>query len=539
MTFFRLVRREMQGSLPRLAFMSALGGVSTAAILASVNAGAQTVQAGRADIWSASLFLIALVLFIKAQHYILIVTTAESESIIHRLRVRILDEVRQAELAGIERIGRSEIIAAVTEDTATMTQAANVLAVTLQGVVLIVFVAFYVAYLSLIAFVLSVIVIGGASALYHAKSRERIDGMREAARWEAQLIERMNDLLEGFKEVRLNSARSKDLIDTISEVSRQAANIKIYTQSESFKQLVFSQSAMYVLLGAIVFVVPTFSETVDSSSTTKNAMAVLFVVGTCFGLMQTISMMAAADAAADHVEELEARLREAISSAPADVPEPQPRFEKIEIRDLVFRYPDKPNEPGFEIGPIDFILNRGELVFITGGNGSGKSTFMKVLAGLYSPTQGRIALDGVEIDNNSRETYRLLMTAVFSDSHLFSYLYGIAGPEPAELEKLLAQFELSDKTHLVDGAFNTLDLSGGQRKRLALLVGLLEKRPILLLDEWAANQDPDYRRKFYHQILPDLQKAGLTVVVVTHDDRYLDELDLPARRLRMEEGRFV
>ena len=73
-----------------------------------------------------------------------------------------------------------------------------------------------------------------------------------------------------------------------------------------------------------------------------------------------------------------------------------------------------------------------------------------------------------------------------------------------------------------------------------LIVSPLEKRPILLLDEWTADQDPDFRRRFYDELLPELQQAGGTVVVVImHDERYLDELKLPARRLRMDEGRFV
>ena len=109
----------------------------------------------------------------------------------------------------------------------------------------------------------------------------------------------------------------------------------------------------------------------------------------------------------------------------------------------------------------------------------------------------------------------------------------------ASLGRLLAQFRLEDKTRLINGEFSTLDLSGGQRRRLALVVSLLEKRPILLLDEWTAEQDPEYRRKFYEELLPEMMRAGKTVVVITHDDRYLDELHLPARRIRMEEGRIV
>lgn len=539
MSFVGLVRREMQGSLPRLTFMSALGGISTAAILASINAGAQSVEAAKADLWSAALFIISLILYVKSQNYIMIATTAESEAIIHRIRVRILDEVRQSELAALEEIGSSDVIVAVAEDTATLTQAANLVGFGLQGVVLVVFVAFYVAYLSLVALVLSALIIGAAAVLYHAKSRERAEGMREAAKYERQVIARMADVLDGFKEVRLNSARSNDLIDAINDVSRRAANIKIRTQSENFKQLVFTQSAMYMLLGAIVFFVPTLSGSADGGSTIKNTMAVLFVVGTCFGLMQMASIMAAADAAANHIWGLEEKLRSTITSPPMAAAQSAPTFSSIDMRGVIFRYPDKPGEPGFQIGPIDFTLRSGELVFIMGGNGSGKSTFMKVLAGLYAPTAGTVALNSVGIVDENREDYRSVMAAVFSDNHLFHRLFGIRDPDPIEIGRLLSDFELQTKTRLIDGEFSTLDLSGGQRKRLALLVSLLEKRPVLLLDEWAANQDPEFRRKFYHQILPELNKAGRTVVVVTHDDRYVERLDLSARTLRMDEGRLV
>ena len=69
--------------------------------------------------------------------------------------------------------------------------------------------------------------------------------------------------------MRLNSPRSDDLFDDIVEVSRTAANIKIRTQSETFKRMVFSQSSMYVLLGTVVFVVPTFSDTLAGASIAK------------------------------------------------------------------------------------------------------------------------------------------------------------------------------------------------------------------------------------------------------------------------------
>ena len=111
--------------------------------------------------------------------------------------------------------------------------------------------------------------------------------------------------------------------------------------------------------------------------------------------------------------------------------------------------------------------------------------------------------------------------------------------DPAEVDRLLRQFRLEERTGFSHGEFRTLDLSSGQRRRLALIVSLLEKRPIMILDEWTAEQDPEFRRKFYDELLPDMMRAGATIVVITHDDRYLDELHLPARRIRMDEGRIV
>ena len=125
--------------------------------------------------------------------------------------------------------------------------------------------------------------------------------------WDNRLFDRLMDLLDGFKEVRLNSARSDDLFDDVVEVSRTAANIKIRTQSESFKQLVFSQSAMYLLLAAVVFVVPVFSRD-EGTPSLQVTTALMFVVGVCMGIVQTIPILQAANVAADNIERLEAQV---------------------------------------------------------------------------------------------------------------------------------------------------------------------------------------------------------------------------------------
>ncbi len=539
MSFLGLVRREMHGSLPRLVFMSGLGGISNAALLAAINAGAQAANNNnKPSLWAAGLFVIALLLFIKTQNYILITATVEIESIIHKLRVRLLDGVRHSELVPMERIGRARIVAAITSDTTVLTQASNVLVFSIQSVILIIFVGIYVAYLSLVAFLISMTIVGAMAVIFYFKGRQLAEGQREAAEWTNRLFDRLTDVLDGFKEVRLNKSRSDQLFEDVVEVSSTAAYVKIKANADNFKRMIFSQIAMYLLLGAVVFVSPTLSGS-GGSAITKAILALLFVVGASFGLVQSIPMLASANAASDRIEKLEADLLATAQTADVSASRLLSRFETIEMRNVLFRYFDRSAESTFQVGPLDFTLRRGEVVFITGGNGSGKSTFLKILAGLYVPESGEILLDGMRVNDSTREIYRSLLTAIFADYHLFLKLYGISNPDPAEVDRLLTDFRLIAKTRLTDHEFQTLDLSDGQRKRLALVVALLEKRPVLLLDEWASDQDPDFRKKFYEELIPALNQAGATIVAISHDDRYLNEIDFPARKLRMDEGRFV
>jgi len=540
MSFLQLVRREMHGSMPKLLIMSSLGGISNASILAAINAGVQDTSSGqKPGLWAASLFLVALVLFMKAQQFVTITATAEIEAIIHKLRLRLMDLIRRSELLEIEKIGRARIVASITSDTAVLTQASNMLCFTVQGAVLILFVGLYVAYLSIVAFLLTLVIVSGAATIFHYKNRTLAAQKGESAAWERRLFDRLTDFLDGFKEVRLNAARSDDLFDDALEVSKTAANIKIRTQAETFRMIVTSQISMYILLGAVVFVAPNLSDTLGGASIAKTTTALLFVVGACFGLVQSIPILLNANAASGRIERLEESLRATLVDHERRAITAPKRFERIDMRNIEFRYTDRFSDTVFKIGPIDFCLQRGELVFITGGNGSGKSTFLRVFAGLYPPDSGEVLLDGRPVTDSNRDEYRGLMSAIFFDYHLFQRLYGIGDADPSDVNRLLDQFRLADKTSLSSGEFRTLDLSGGQRRRLALIVSLLEKRPIMLLDEWTAEQDPEFRLKFYDELLPDMLRAGATIVVITHDDRYLDELHLPARRIKMDYGRIV
>jgi putative pyoverdin transport system ATP-binding/permease protein len=91
--------------------------------------------------------------------------------------------------------------------------------------------------------------------------------------------------------------------------------------------------------------------------------------------------------------------------------------------------------------------------------------------------------------------------------------------------------ELEQKTGIVGRTFSDVNLSTGQRKRLAMIALVLERRPICIFDEWAADQDVHFRQKFYQVILPWLKSQGKTVIAVTHDERYFDAAD---QRIHLE-----
>jgi putative ATP-binding cassette transporter len=128
-----------------------------------------------------------------------------------------------------------------------------------------------------------------------------------------------------------------------------------------------------------------------------------------------------------------------------------------------------------------------------------------------------------------------MFAVVFSNFFLFDELACADNCDMEKFKRYLQVFELEGKVELQDGRFSTTDLSTGQRKRLALIAALLEEKPVLVLDEWAADQDPHFREKFYMDIIPLLKKEGITLIAITHDDKYYHCAD---KLFRMDYGKL-
>ena len=538
MKLLRLIQANGTRSLSGFAFLAALSGLSSALVLAILNNAAAT-SGGEGG----ALLLLALVLVIAiyalSQNAIMQAAAREIEGVLHALRKRMLAAAATSDLLRLDGIGRSAIYAGVTRETQAISEAQTVLIVGCQSAILIVLTLLYILLLSGAAFLIAAGFVLAALVVY----RMRADGIdrrvEHAMRSENRLFDDLRDLLDGFKEVKMHRGRDEALFAEISGRSKETASLKDAVKADAAQQFVASQAGFFALIGAMIFIVPVFAQSY-SEIIVKITTAVLFLTGPIGILMQSIPVFAQANVAAGAIADLVDRLETACPPAlPEDDEAPTPSlepFRKISLSGVQFSYPPQGQDRSFAVGPMDFDVRSGEIVFLTGGNGSGKSTFLRLLTGLYAPTDGEVRVDATAVDAVNRQAYRDLFAAVFSDYHLFRRLYGVDPADPAEIQEWLARLDLDGKTQFVGDRFEPIDLSTGQRKRLALLAAVVEDRPMLVLDELAADLDPAFRRTFYEDILPSLKRGGRTIVAATHDDRYFHVAD---RRFHLVDGRIA
>ena len=532
-----LLRGVARPQAGRLLVLSALAALSNVGVLALLNsaAGDPSMANGTRDLF---LVVIMVAIYRTAQRAVMVGAAQEVEGVLHRTRLALLDRVLQIDLQALDTVGAGEILAVLTRHAQTISDSLTVLLVGVQSALLIVVVLLYIATLSLPAFLLTAAFIGVTLAVQHASGRMAQANLRSATAGEARLFGILRDCLEGFKEVKMHRPRAQALLDALSGQAQAVAGAMGRLRRRTAEQFVFGQASLLIMLGAMVLLEPLVAP-FTSSVLIRVTTSVLFVIGSVGLLVQSVPVLAQAENAAASIAGLRRQLDSlgpAATPAGAPAATPNAAFQELVLEGLQFRYPTQGDEPGFAIGPLDVTVQRGEMVFVTGGNGSGKSTLLRLLTGLYPPGAGSIRLDQTAITADNQQAYRNMIAAVFGDFHLFRRLYVMPAGGAAQVQASLAAMDLAGKTALDEAnRFTSLDLSAGQRRRLALALALLQDRPILVLDEVAADFDPGFRRHFYQDMLPALKQAGKTIIAASHDERYFHVAD---RILRLEDGRI-
>jgi putative ATP-binding cassette transporter len=276
---------------------------------------------------------------------------------------------------------------------------------------------------------------------------------------------------------------------------------------------------------------------VEAQTLTGYTLVMLYMVGRLEGVIATTQMLRRASISLSKLEALGLSLAAHPGEDLCGAQAAAPACEVVELSGVNHTYRREREDDNFTLGPIDLAFRPGELVFLVGGNGSGKTTLLNLLAGLYVPESGRVLMDGLPVTDENRENYRQLFSVIFSDFFLFEEFLGLGSPGlDAKARLFLGELHLEHKVRIAGGKLSTLDLSQGQRKRLALLTAYLEDRPFYIFDEWASDQDPLFKEVFYRRLLPDLRDRGKAVLVITHDEKYFHLAD---RIIKLEEGKIA
>ncbi len=533
--FLLFLLRDARAMMVLMVLTGLLAGLSSVGLLAVINKlinGAGTVSDGFA------VAFIGLALLKVGSNYLsqlLLVTFAQKT--ILKLGMDLCWKVVRAPYRTLERRGPHEILATLTDDTNAMAWAVNGLPGLAINVAILAGCSLYLAWLSWQAF-LGVLVLALLGLLGYRHLYQRVLQSSLAVREsKGVLFQHFRSLTEGMKELMLHRGRRETFVD---QDIRQAAEAlrrhnlittKQYLTTDSWTQVLF-----YGLIGVILLLFPRWLA-LSGESLTGYAFAMLYMIGPMWGLLGMVPTLSRGQVALEKIESLGLALDEGRREGGAERPVGSGSH-CVELSQAVFAYEAKgEDERPFNLGPLDLSIRSGELVFIIGGNGSGKSTFVKVLTGLYLPQQGRVTLNGEAIVPATQDWYRQHFAAVFSDFFLFKKLLGLDPSLVAsQAAGWLKTLRIDHKVTIQDGEYSTTNLSQGQRKRLALVTAMLEDRPFYVFDEWAADQDPQYKDVFYGELLPELRARGKGVIVVTHDDRYFHVGD---RVLKLDDGRIV
>ena len=535
MNLLRFFLRASWGTVVVAAALGVLSGACQAGVLALVNTVLNRPEAATLLVVGGFLGLgLARVATTGVSQYMLSVFAHQTMADLRRDLSR---KILTTPLRQLEQIGSPRLLVALSEDVIAIAMALRYLPTVAIDAAMIAGCFVYLGWLSWP----TLLVVLGATAIGLSFNRilftRALRFLKLAREEQDALFSHFRALTEGIKELRMHRQRRETFFSeriyptTEAFLRHNVASTRRFITAHGWTHLFF-----ILLVGLVLLVLPAWLE-MSAEILTGYVLTIFYLMGPLREIMNSFPILGRADVALQKVEKLglaaDASRPEAETAMP---PIPVRPWQRLELRGGVFAY-EQQGEGHFTLGPLDITLHPGEVVFVVGGNGSGKSTLAKLLVGLYPLSGGELRLDGELITDQNREWYRQHFSVVFSDFYLFESLLGLVSPGlDAQAKDYLVQLQLDHKVEVRDGVLSTTSLSQGQRKRLALLTAYLEDRSIYVFDEWAADQDPQFKELFYTQILPELKARGKAVLVISHDDRYFHLADWA---LKLEYGQVV
>jgi putative ATP-binding cassette transporter len=482
----------------------------------------------------AGLFFFTCLLILGARSASQIMLVDVSMKLSTDMRMTVYRRIAVAPLAALENVGQARLMAVLTTDIGRILMGARLLPDLLINIVTLLGMLGFLLYLNADAFwfVMGAIAFGVVSyqvPMYFggrqfAAARRAADDLHGA----------MHGLLQGAKELKLNVPKREHFFqEMLLAAERKAAGLEQRGMTITRVATSYGDLISFFVIGFITFVFVNY-HAISQQELLGVIMALLYVTAPVTGILNFFPLVLMANVS---LRKVNALLDELPAEEDGAAPAPAPPWRALRFSAVCYSHAPS-GDSAFQVGPIDLAIERGQITFIVGGNGSGKSTLSKLLTMHYTPTAGAIHLDQTAVTAANVVACRQDISAIYTDFHLFDRLHGMdkGGQWQAQIDGYLRDLRLDQKVEVRDGRFSTLALSDGQKKRLALLVAFLEDRKLYLFDEWAADQDPEFKRVFYEKLLPDLKARDKAIVVISHDERYFHVAD---KLVVMEEGKII
>ncbi|MDR6958098.1 putative ATP-binding cassette transporter [Pseudomonas brassicacearum] len=450
--------------------------------------------------------------------------TALGHRVVYELRLQMVKRLLDTSIEQLEKIGEASLYATLSKDIVSIGQAFNRLPFVFYNTVLMLGGCLYMAWLSWQLLLICVVGLGLGTWLAHGWFNKMRQLMKRVRETDDRLYAAYQGAIEGRFELALNARRKERFYSLdLQPAAEYARRNEVHADRYWTLSLNWTVALILALAGGL-FAAGTWLG-LGNGVIAAFVLVLMFLRMPLNDLIGSLPTLVAGNVSLAKIETLafaDYRTEFTAQTGQADVRQPM-----LELQGLGYDYPHAADDYGFRLGPVDLSVAKGEILFIVGGNGSGKSTLAKLLTGLYEPSAGTLHLQGVEITPQLRDWYRAHFSTVFSSFYLFERLVGPNGDFDMDLAQAWLERLRMERKVTIDkqGGLSTTRLSQGQRKRLALLVALVEERPILLLDEWAADQDPGFRGFFYQELLPELKAQGKTIIAISHDDRYFSIAD--------------
>jgi cyclic peptide transporter len=463
-----------------------------------------------------------------------------TNDILFEFEVSILQKLRYASFEDFEKLGKEKVYTAIS-DSRVLANVPQLFINSFNSLIMVLCCLGYMFWISLVGGLVVLGVLITLLVVYLVRNKKAEKNLNELRDLQNNYYAHLEDLLEGFREIKMSVKRNDTIFNRFLLKNRiKSKTISINTAIRYMNNELTGSYSWYIILGVIMFALPqVFNFTIGQVSAFM--IIILYMIGPVAGLITFLPIVTRVKIALNRLNEYESLLDANIKGKimHGDMQDINAQFQQIEFRDVTYEYYDKEKEKIFVLGPLNVTISQGEKIFVTGGNGSGKTTFVKLLTGLYKPVSGEIFLNGHVISDKNLPYYRDQISAIFTDNYLFEENYNEFDLDKhnAKLSSYIEVMKLTEIIRTNESNYQlSRSLSAGQRKRLAMIMALMESRQIMVLDEWAAEQDPQFRAYFYRKILPYLLDNDKTIVAITHDDNYYH---LAGRIIKFDYGKIV